>query len=83
MVDGRLLESSVDSGQAAGTELQAGPLIAPSQTRRMHAHVPDPCDLMRRGFEAVLTKRDEIVAKPPAEAIRAIGKDLVTKMVWQ
>jgi phosphoenolpyruvate---glycerone phosphotransferase subunit DhaL len=32
---------------------------------------------MKRGFEAVLGKMDEIVALPPGEAIRAVGKTLV------
>jgi dihydroxyacetone kinase-like protein len=32
---------------------------------------------MKRGFEAVLAKIDEIAAKPPAEAIKSIGMELV------
>ncbi len=35
---------------------------------------------MKRGFEAVLAKRDEIAAKPPAEALKAIGMELVMKV---
>lgn len=32
---------------------------------------------MKRGFEAVLAKLDTIVAKPPGEAVRELGKTLV------
>ncbi len=35
---------------------------------------------MKRGFEAVLAKADEIAAKSPAEALKAIGTELVMKV---
>ncbi len=35
---------------------------------------------MKRGFQAVLAKHDEIAAKPPAEALKAIGMELVMKV---
>lgn len=35
---------------------------------------------MKRGFEAVLADRAAIVAKPPAEALKAIGTTLVMKV---
>jgi dihydroxyacetone kinase-like protein len=35
---------------------------------------------MKRGFEAVLAKADEIAAKPAGEALKAIGMELVMKV---
>lgn len=35
---------------------------------------------MKRGFEAVLAKLDEIASKPPAEAMKTIGMELVMKV---
>jgi dihydroxyacetone kinase-like protein len=35
---------------------------------------------MKRGFEAVLAKRAEITAKPPDEALKAVGMELVMKV---
>ena len=35
---------------------------------------------MRRGFEAVMAKLDEIAAMPPADALKAVGMELVMKV---